>query len=425
MICGPSRMVWLFAALSGLAQPAFALDNPLGLAEARELAEASAPQLAASRARAEAAREMIAPAGALPDPVLKLGVNNVPVSGEAGWNLGREGMTMRSVSLMQELTRSARRDARRERASREAGMLEADSRLARLALRRDAALAWLDLAYAESMLDLIVGQLDEMRLAQQAAASAFRTGRGGQASLTASDLAIGRSADQLAAMELEVASARARLARWIGDAATRPTTGLPADGTPPATGLALERLENHPSQQLAERRAALAEAEANVAREARKPDLALEVMYSRRGPAFADMVSLNVSMPLPWDRPARQDRELAASLARGEAARAEREDAARDYRAELTTAGLAWQSGHARLARYDKELVPLAGERIAAALAAYRGGTGSLGEVLEARRALLETRMERQRIALDTARARVQLEYLEPPADVASSGNPS
>lgn len=425
MISGPSRMVWLCAALAGLAPPAFALDTPLGLAEVRELAEAGAPQLAASRARADAAREMISPAGALPDPVLKLGINNLPASGEAGWNLGREGMTMRSVSVMQELTRDARRDAKRERASREAGMFEAEAALTRLAVRRDAALAWLDLAYAESMRSLIAEQLEETRLSVQAAGAAFRSGRGGHAALVAGELAVGRNADQLAAMELEVSSARARLERWIGEAAARPTSGLPAWDAPPAATLAPERLASHPGQQLAERRAALAEAEVTVSREARKPDLAVELMYSRRGPAFADMVSLNVSMPLPWDRPARQDRELAASLARGEAARAEREDAARDYRATLTAARLAWQSGRGRLIRYDKELIPLASGRIAAVLAAYRGGNASLDELLEARRALLDTRMERQRIALETARARVQLEYLEPPAELAGRGDPS
>ena len=33
-------------------------------------------------------------------------------------------------------------------------------------------------------------------------------------------------------------------------------------------------------------------------------------MYSQRGPAYSNMVSLNVSLPLPWDRKNRQDREL-------------------------------------------------------------------------------------------------------------------
>lgn len=416
----PLRAVWLCVALSGPTLPALALAPPAGaplsLDEARQLAEARAPQITASHAQADAARNMAVAAGQLPDPVLKLGVNNLPVSGEAGWSLTREGMTMRSVALMQEFTRSAKREARSKRALSEAGVAEANEHLARLAVRRDAALAWLDLAWFDSMREQLEQQVGELTMQQQAASSAFRAGRDTQAELVASQLAIGRGQDQLSAMQRDVAMARARLSRFIGADAERPVAAPESSAAPVdwPTARVLAALDQHPSQELASRRIAFADADAAVARENRKPDVAVELMYSQRGPGYDNMVSVNLSMPLPWDRARRQDRELGASLARVDQASAEREDAARDYRAALLEAQAAWQANRQRLARYDDSLIPLAGQQVDAALAAYRAGTAPLARVLEARRMLIDTRMERQRAGLEVARSRVQLEFLDP-----------
>lgn len=420
MFSGPLRAVWLSVALAGAAPAAFALEipsgAPLSLAEVQRLAEARAPQLQALQARETAAREMAGSAGQLPDPVVKLGVSNVPVSGEAAWNLGREGMTMRTVGVMQELTRGARREARREQAGREADMARAEAGLSLATIRRESALAWLDVAWMTRMRTLLGEQIGELRLQQQAAEAAFRSGRGLQAGLLGTALALGRVEDQLAGTERELASAQARLARWIGEAdARRPASDAEASLAPPATAASAEDLR-HPSLLLAERRVALADAGARLAREDRTPDMAVEVMYGKRGAAFNDMVSVNLVMPLPWNRAGRQDRDLAAALARADAARAEQEDAQREYRAEEAAARSEWQLNQRRLARYDTQLVPLATQQVEATLAAYRAGTATLDMTLEARRALIDTRMERLRTALDAARSRVRLDYLAPQA---------
>jgi outer membrane protein TolC len=154
-----------------------------------------------------------------------------------------------------------------------------------------------------------------------------------------------------------------------------------------------------------------------------QPDVSVEVMYSQRGPAYSNMVSLNVSVPLPWDRKNRQDRELAAKLALVEQMRAQREEETRMHVAEAQAMLQQWRSSRDRLGIYDSALLPLAGERARAALAAYRGGGGSLAAVLEARRAEIDTRMERLRLELEGARLWAQLNYLIPVAH-GTSENP-
>lgn len=403
-------LLWLSLALMA---PAMAAE-PLPLNEALRIAESRAPQLAAAQAQELAAREMAVASRQLPDPVLKMGVNNFPISGEAAWSLTREGMTMRSIGLMQEFTRYDKREARASKASREAELAQVQRRAALSELRRETALGWLDLAYQNSMRGYLAQQLDELTLQIQSAEAAFRAGRGEQAEIFGAQASRERLRDQLAQMDRDIVLSRIGLARWLGSDAERPLTEpppLPLSWTP--ADLNAHSAE-HPTLAAQQSMVALAEAEARVARENRTPDIAVELMYNQRGPSFGNMIALNVSMPLPWDRPQRQDRELGASLAKLDQARAQQEDMQRSYLATVNSLLTAWEANRKRVEHYDKTLIALAAQQTNAALAAYRAGSGSLTRVLEARRMSIETRMERQRIALEAARNWAELDFLNP-----------
>jgi hypothetical protein len=59
-------------------------------------------------------------------------------------------------------------------------------------------------------------------------------------------------------------------------------------------------------------------------------------------------------------------------------------------------------------------LLPLATQRIEAALAAYRAGTGMLGTVLEARAAAIETGRDYLSLEMETAKLWAEINYLIP-----------
>jgi outer membrane protein TolC len=168
----------------------------------------------------------------------------------------------------------------------------------------------------------------------------------------------------------------------------------------------------------------MAEADVQFARANRKADWSAELMFSQRGPAYSNMVSVNISIPLQWDRKNRQDRELAAKLATAEQMRAQREEASREHAAEALAMLEEWQSNRERLKRYDASLIPLAADRTRATLAAYRGGTAILSAVLDARRTEIDVRMERVRLEMETARLWAQLTYLIPADHDVATLNP-
>ncbi len=392
-----------------------AAQQTLTLDEALSRAAARSRQLPAQDAAAAAARQMAAAAGQLPDPTLKAGVNNLPIDGADRFSLTRDFMTMRSVGVMQEFTRDDKRKARSARFEREAGVAEAGRALALANLQRDTAVAWLDRHYQERMRELLLAQRAEAALQIEAADAAYRGRRGSQADVFAARSAVAVIDDRIRQMDTQLAVARTKLARWVGadgDLALAPPPDL---ATMPLHGDPLEaRLEHHPQVMLMAGQEAVARAEADIARSNKQSDWSVELMFSQRGSAYSNMVSVNVSVPLQWDQKNRQDRELSARLALAEQMRAQREELTREHLAEARGWLQQWQGNRGRLARYDGSVIPLSAERTQAAIAAYRGGSGALAAVLEARRMEIELRMERLRLEMETAGLWAQLNYLIP-----------
>jgi outer membrane protein TolC len=390
----------------------------LSLDAAVQIAARESRALVASRAQADAAREMAVAAGQRPDPVLKAGINNLPVDGADRFSLTRDFMTMRSIGVMQEITRSAKLGARSARFLREAEAADASQALALTNLRRETAVAWLNRWYEERMLDLLQAQRAEAGLQIEAAQAAYRGSRGAQADVFAARSAAAQLDDRIRQTERQLASARTRLTRWVGSEAEQPLAAPPDLATVRFDAGGLEsQLAHHPEIALMARQEEIARADADIAQSNQRPDWSVELMFSQRGPAYSNMVSVNVAIPLQLDPGNRQGRELSARLAVVEQMRAQREEALREHLGETRNWLQAWQSNRDRLTRYDTTLIPLALQRAQAALTAYRGGGGSLTAVLEARRAEIDTRMERLRLEMETAGLWAQLEYLVPPGD--------
>jgi outer membrane protein TolC len=399
------------------AQPALTFDQALRLAQERSR------NLVAQDYAASAAREMAIAAGQLPDPTLTAGINNLPINGPDQFSLTRDFMTMRSISVMQELTRSDKRQARAARFEREAEVAQAGRTQALANLQRDTALAWLDRYYQERMREVLATQRDEARLQVEAADAAYRGARGSQADVFAARTAVAQIEDRLAQADRQIAGAKTRLARWIGDAASLPLGPTPSMEVVRIDLTDVEVHAHHPQIDLLLKQEQVARAEAEIAQANKRADWSAELMYSQRGPSYSNMISINFSIPWQLDRKNRQDRELAAKLAQIDQLQAQREEAMREHVAELRTWLQQWQSNRDRLTRYDSSILPLAAERARAATAAYRGGSAPLGAVLEARRMEIDVRLERVRLEMESAGVWAQLEYLIPrpgPGNVAT-----
>ena len=388
---------------------------PLTLSEAQRLGAERSRQLAAQDSSVAAAREMAAAAGQLPDPALKLGIENLPVEGGDAWSLTRDFMTMRRIGVMQEFTREEKRQLRAERFNREAERALAEKSATLATIQRDTALAWLDRYYAEAMAAVVAEQIKAARLEIEAAETAYRGGRGSQADVFSARASVVSFEDRASEIDRRIRTAKTALARWIGEAAESPLAGKPDIDTVGLDPRELDtQLAHHPQIAALAKQVEIASTEAKLAQANKKPDWSMELTYSQRGPAYSNMVSVGVAIPLQWDQKNRQDREVAAKLATAEQAEAQREDALRAHVAEVRAMIQEWESLRERRARYERELVPLSAQRTQAVLAAYRGGKSSLAEVLAARRGEIEVRTQVLQLESENARLWAQISFLVP-----------
>lgn len=395
--------------------PSWAAD-PLTLDEAQRIAAGRSQQLLAQDALTTAAREQAVAAAQLPDPVLKLGIDNLPVNGEDRFSLTNDFMTQRRIGLMQEIPRAEKRQLRAERFEQDARRAQAQREFTLANVQRDTALAWLDRYYIQAQRELVFQQLEEAQLQVQAADVAFRTGRGSQADAFAARAAMLALQDRLQQVDQQLRNATLALARWVGTVeAQRSVSGQPPWESPPAgSTIAIEHLEQHPDLQALAAEIGAAQTDARLAQANKKSDWSVEASYSQRGPAYSNMVSLGVSIPLQWDQQNRQDRELAAKLAQVAEAQARYEDLLRSHEAEVRGWLNDWQTGRERLDRYRNELIPTARQRSEAALTAYRSGKSDLTAVLVARRDEIDARMQALSLEMATARSWAQLNFLVP-----------
>ena len=425
---GPSVLSTLLLALwlplCAQAQTAAPPASTLTLEQAIQLSQRHSRQMAAQDAVAQAARQMAVAAGQLPDLVLKLGVNNLPVSGPDQFNLTSDFMTMQSVGVMRELVRADKRQARTARFEREAEVADANRDLVQANLQRDTATAWLERHYLERLIDLLSAQRTEAALQVEAAEATYRGGRGTQADVFATRSAVALIDERIQQTQIQVLTAQTRLVRWVGPEGRLALAPPPDLATVPMNALNLEDyLQAQPQAVVMARQEAAARADADVAQSEKKPDWTVELMFNQRGPAFSNMASLNFAVPLQLNQGKRQDRELRAKLALVEQMQARREEDQWERVAQVRSWLQQWQGNRERLLTYDRTLLPLSQQRTQAALTAYRGNSngGSLTTVLEARRMETDTRIDRLRLEMETAGLWAQLNYLIASGHSASS----
>jgi outer membrane protein TolC len=392
-----------------------AAAQALSLDDAIRIGEARSARLAAQSAAVAAASDLTGRASQLPDPKLKFGLENVPVSGPDAWSLTQDFMTMKRIGVMQDIVNGDKRRARSERAARELGVEQAGLALERTNLRREIALAWYEMLHATRALEVMSDLVNAVALQQETVGAAIAAGRAPAADGFMARSALETARDQVIDQERVLGRARITLAQFVGDDAQR-TVGAAPDTSRLALPVAalLESLDRQPTLQVLERRAALAQSDVALAQSTKTPDWGVELSFGQRTPYYSNMLTLMFSVDLPVFPANRQDREIAASLAQVDRARAQLEEARRTYTAQVRGLALDWESWNRRVERFETVLIPLAQERAAAALAGYRGGKGELMGVIEARKSEAETRLALHNALLERGRAWAGLTYLMP-----------
>lgn len=411
-------MLWAALLAAGAAhaqQPPFTLDAAL------QSATDHSASMQAAQASVRASSEAAVKAGQLPDPMLKAGIDNLPVNGGQRFTVGQDFMTMRRIGIEQEWVSGDKRRLRSALANEQLGR-ERAGYLAQLAsVRQQTATAWLNAVYAKQALALQQALLDHMNHEFDATKASYRGAKASAADVVQARAMLAQTQDQWLKARQVYQTALIALSRW---------TAVPASdvtGTPPApesfvSSLPPDELRvSQPALIAAADDIAVAEADTAVANSERRPNWTWEVAFQQRGGAYSNMVSVGVTIPLPLNRRNRQNRDVAEKAELATKARLMYEDTLRQVQADIRTQSETLASGRERIANLSASLLPAADQRVQLANAAYRAGTGSLADTFAARRAQLDAQLQVLDLRRDVSQTWAQLEYQVVPSTMAAA----
>lgn len=402
--------------VAGVAVPTFwtclaiaGQHTPLTIAAAEDLAVVGEPGRTALLEREAALEEQAVAATKLPDPTLRVGLLNYPLS---GGSFSTEGMTQAQLGIRQAFPRGRSRALSAGRLNSLAAGLGNDAaaraRDVLTAVRR----AWLDVYYWQAAERIVSDSRPFFADLLNVTRSMYSVGRKSQHDVLRAELELSRLDERLLRTASAREEAQAELSRWIGREAYRPAAmKLPPWPSPPPVETLLERLETHP--RLASANATLLAAEAGVelARESRKPNWALDLGYGYRegflpnGEPRSDFVSLNVTVDLPFFGRNRQDRELAAALGDRRAATAGRQELRARLQSELHAEYSRWTDLTRRLALYEARILDQSQGQAEAALTAYQSDAGDFADVMRGFSDDLNTRLQHIRLQVELAQS--------------------
>lgn len=401
-----SKHVLRAAALAAAFLPAtWAVAAPLSIDQAIELAVQRSQMTRSARAGVTSAAEMAGVAGQQPDPMLSVGIDNLPATGSNRFSTSAEDMTMKRIGLSQEWVSADKRAAREAAAGAVMRRESVMEQVAAADARLQAALSYIDAYYAGEMLTLTTLNEKHAREELEAGKGRLATASGNSAEVLGLTGALGAAEDESADVRRQQAAAQASLQRWTGTQADELV--MPGLAIVPRRD---EFVGRNAAVVTGQRAIEIARQEAQVARLNRKPNWRYELSYGQRQ-GRPDLVSFGVSIPLPIAPAARQDRETAAKLAMVEKAEADLAEAERaaagEYEALSSDAGRLQE----RIERFQSAVLGPLKQRTAATLAAYRANQASLVMLFEARHAEVEARRKLLALQRDLARAQAQLVF--------------
>jgi cobalt-zinc-cadmium efflux system outer membrane protein len=383
------------------------MAEPLTFSAALKLAQQSAPSLAARGADVDAARASAVAAGRLPDPKIRAGVENFPISGPPAGSFNRDSMTMTTLGVMQEMPNAAKLKAARVRADADIGVAQAGQAVEARDVRLNTALAWVDLYYAERKLTALDEVTKSIAPIRASAASQLTTGAIRPAQSLDADQLSAALDDRRADLTAEVAKARSELVRWTGDD-TADVTGDPPEYAVDSTTLRAS-LDNNPTLNTYGAISRQADADVAMARADKRPDWGWDVTYQHRDGMYGDMVSAGVTLSLPLFSKSRQDPVIDARTQSATRARLDQDAAHRQLQAQLDADLADHVMHHDRYMRAQTTLVPLAQKKADLEMASYGAGTATLSDVLGAQLALAEARIDLLSREADVVRDGIRL----------------
>ncbi len=408
------KAVLLSATLFGAVfnSDAIAKASTLNLTDAINLALNNEPWLSASEQKQAAATAQSTAAGTLPDPVLSIGMQSVPVDGFA---FDQENMTQLKVGISQSFSRGNSL-VLSQQAIKEEALEHPWLRAQRKAQVKARVMElWLNAYRAQQSIALIeqdkalFSQLIEVTEASYSSS----LGKTRQQDIIRSQLELTRLEDKLIVLAQQLDAAKQGLAQWLPQSILRQPLSLTFTAPAPLTQFnsldfdeLIKLLMAHPSMVAIDQRIASKRTQVSLAKQSYKPQLGVNMGYGYRadnqaGESRADLLSVGVSIDLPLFTDNRQDQQVNAAIANAEAIKTDKRVALQSLKGQYFKEVSQLERIEQRNTLYQNTLLPQMSQQAQATLNAYTRDDGDFSDVMRARISELNAKIDALNIQID------------------------
>ncbi|MFT6984371.1 MAG: outer membrane protein TolC [Psychromonas sp.] len=401
----------------------FAQGISLDQAEQMALASDPAQQIYQSQQAALIAQGIAS--STLADPMIKLGVANVPTD---SFQLDKDPMTQLTVGLSQQFSRGSQRELTQKGFNQQSDLAVLQGADRQLMVKRSVQQLWFSILFVEKSQDLVSENRALFSAFYRDLQSKFSLGLSESEDLIAAEIELNKFDDKIAGLTQQSLNYRSLLSEWIGQYAYQP---LPSDipqwsETRIYVNLANGKqqdhytlLSGHPKAKLLAQNVLLADNRIELAEQDYKPSFKLEVGYGHRlsetemGEPRSDLLSGFVSMDIPLFTDKRQDQKLiSAQQVKGEK-QAQQRLLLRQLNTLLTAEIVNYQQLQERITRYQESLLEQAKLHVKLLEESYQSNTRSFNDVIDAYIHEQNLSLEYQQLYFDGLKSLSKIRYFQ------------
>lgn len=388
------------------------------------------PWLSASKQKQTAAKAQSIAAGTLPDPVLSLGMQSLPVNGYA---FDQENMTQLKLDISQKFSRGNSLALSQQVINEQAQQHPWLRAQRKAQVKATVMELWLNAYRAQQSIALIkqdktlFTQLIEVTEASYSSS----LGKTRQQDIIRSQLELTRLEDKLIVLAQQLDAAKQGLAQWLPmHRLQRPLSNEFKEPNPliDFNNLAFDELIQllmaHPAIVAIEQNVTAKVTQINLAKQSYKPQLGVNMGYGYRadtkaGDSRADLLSVGVSIDLPLFTDNRQDQQVKAAIANAEAKKTEKRVALQNLKGMYFKEFSQLARIEQRNALYQNTLLPQMSQQAQATLNAYTRDDGDFSDVMRARISELTAKIDALNIQIDKHITITRLNYYAASLDTA------
>ncbi|MDQ6995715.1 MAG: TolC family protein [Mariprofundaceae bacterium] len=356
-------------------------QNTLTLQQAVKQAVSASPYLAAQVKQTDALHEVAPQVSSLPDPRLSVNALNLPIN---SFSSTQENMTQWQVGISQAIPSWGKLSLKADIADQLADIAKFNTDEVRLKLIERVKHRWWNLAYLDHALATVTKNQDLLRQLIRIAETKYKVGEGLQQDVLLAQLELSKLLD----VQIQLTSSRRQeeaLLNRLLHQTTHQSIQLPQDVSETLADIGSEsdlfQQALHTRPLLARETSRIASMENRVllAEEDNKPDFMLGAAYGLRsgvnpanGQNRADLLSLRISMTLPWFTQDKQDHQIdqrKAELAQAEFSYDDMKDM---VLADVSKSFTAYVQAKQQTSLYKTGIIPQANQTVSSMLAAYQ-----------------------------------------------------